>query len=140
MRQTFKDLKVYQISYTLAKEIESLTNLLPKSELFRYSDQILRSSRAIVANIAEGFGRKKMKRDFIKFLTYALSSSDETQTHLKLIYASGLTKKETYLALIRQYKNLSVRLVNFITSIKQNDLKEGPSEVNTKSIRVIVAE
>lgn len=64
-----------------------------------------------------------MKKDFIKYLTYALASSDETQAHLKQIYTTELISKEKYLDLSKKYKNLSVRLINYIMAIKQNDLK-----------------
>ncbi|MBU1017612.1 four helix bundle protein [Patescibacteria group bacterium] len=135
MSQTFNDLKVYKIAYQLTGKIELLVRQLPKFESFRHVDQILRSSRSIVANIVEGFGRKQLKGDFIKFLTYAMASCDETQAHLNLINLSGLIKKEEYINLIKQYKNLSVRLLNFINSIKNQDLKISPSEIYSKSIR-----
>ena len=135
MSQTFNDLKVYQIASRLAGEIEIVVKKLPKAESFRHSDQILRSSRSIVANIVEGYGRRMLKGDFVKFLTYAMASSDETQAHLKLIFSADLIKEELYSDLIKQYKNLSVRLLNFINSIKITDLKMSPSEVYSQSIR-----
>lgn len=135
MSQTFNDLKVYQIAYQLTGKIELLVRQLPRSESFRHTDQILRSSRSIVANIVEGFGRKQLKGDFMKFLNYAMASCDETQAHLNLIYSSGLIQKEEYINLIKQYKNLSVRLLNFINSIKIQDLKISPSEVYSMSMR-----
>ncbi|MEJ7625350.1 MAG: four helix bundle protein [Ferruginibacter sp.] len=38
------------------------------------------------SNIAEGYGRRKYKADFTKFLVYALSSNDETIDHLEILY------------------------------------------------------
>lgn len=124
MSQTYKDLRVYQIALKLAGDIEVLVKTLPWSEKFRHTDQILRSSRSVVANIAEGFGRKKYKRDFIRFLRYALASCDETQAHLKLIFLGKLINKEEFLRLSRKYKDLAIRLVNYINSIRINDLNE----------------
>ena len=35
-----------------------------------------------MSNIVEGYGRKRYKADFIKFLVYSLSSCLETKNHL----------------------------------------------------------
>lgn len=121
MSQTFNDLKVYQIAKELSGKIERLAKILPRSERFRQTDQILRSSRSINANIAEGFGRKKYAGDFIKFLRYALASSDETQAHLEILFSADLIDGYNYSNLTKQYKNLSVRLINFIKAIQQNN-------------------
>ena len=132
MSQTYEDLKVYKIALKLSNDIERLVKILPASERFRHVDQILRSSRSVVANIAEGFGRKKFKKDFIRFLTYSVSSSDETQVHLRLIFNGRLIKREKYLSLKRGYKDLSIRLVNYINSIKTNDLGLSPQSIGSQ--------
>ncbi|MFT4760737.1 MAG: four helix bundle protein [Paraglaciecola sp.] len=36
-------------------------------------------------NIVEGYGRKRYKKDFVKFLIYFHSSNEETINHLKKI-------------------------------------------------------
>jgi four helix bundle protein len=48
----FRDLIVYQKSYTLAMEIFELTKTFPKEEKYSLVDQIQRSSRSVPANIA----------------------------------------------------------------------------------------
>jgi len=129
MSQTFEDLKVYKLAMGLAVDIEKMTRALPGSELFRYTDQILRSSRSIVANIVEGYGRKFFKKDFIRFLTFALASCDETQAHASMIYASGLMNNDLYRNLNKKCKDISVRLQNFINAIQINDLKKSKSNL-----------
>ena len=61
------------------------------------------------------------KGELIKFLRYAMASSDETQAHLKILFSGHLIDERHYSSLIRQYKNLSVRLLNFIKIILQNN-------------------
>jgi four helix bundle protein len=39
--------------------------------------------------IAEGYGRRKYKADFVKFLIYALSSDDETSDHPETLYETS---------------------------------------------------
>ncbi len=45
--------------------------------------QIRRSSDSVVTNIVEGYGRRRYKQDFIKFLTYSHASNLETLCHLE---------------------------------------------------------
>jgi four helix bundle protein len=58
---------------------------LPKYELYETGSQLRRSSKGITANIVEGYGRRKYKADFIRFLIYAHASCDETILHLNFI-------------------------------------------------------
>jgi len=48
---------------------------------FGLRDQVQRASTSIMANIAEGFDSGS-KREFLKFLGYALRSASEVQSHL----------------------------------------------------------
>ena len=81
----YKDLEIFQLAYELAIKIHHISLTLPKYELFEEGSQIRRASKAIASSIAEGYGRKRYKADFIKFLTYAHASCDETIVHLKFI-------------------------------------------------------
>lgn len=58
---------------------------LPKFELYEEGSQIRRSCKSIRSNIVEGYGRRDYKQEFIRFLTYALSSCDETTDHLECL-------------------------------------------------------
>lgn len=66
------------MAYQLAIEIHYLSLILPKYELYEQGSQIRRSSKSVKDNIVVGYGRKKHKNDFIRFLVYAQSSCDET--------------------------------------------------------------
>lgn len=81
--KSFRDLEIYQLAYRLALEIHHLSMRFPRHELYELGSQIRRSSKAIPAHIAEGFGRKTLN-EFRHFLIYALSSTDETRVHLDL--------------------------------------------------------
>lgn len=73
----YKSLKIYQRSYELAIKIHHASLKLPKFELYEQGSQIRRSSKSIKDNIAEGYGRRRYKADYVKFLVYAQSSCDE---------------------------------------------------------------
>jgi four helix bundle protein len=77
----FKNLKVWNSSRALNKNLFKLTQSLPKPEAYGLMDQSRRASVSIASNIAEGSGRGSDK-DFCRFLYMALGSSYELETQL----------------------------------------------------------
>ena len=69
--KSYKDLEIYQMAYKLALEVHKMSLTLPKYELYEQGNQIRRSSKSIKDTIVEGYGRKRYKDDFIRFLTYS---------------------------------------------------------------------
>ena len=67
---------------------------LPKFELYEEGSQIRRSSKSVVANIVEGYGRRQYKIDYIRFLIFALASCDETREHLETLRETGSLRNE----------------------------------------------
>ena len=64
-------------------EIFYLTRNFPKEEKYSLTDQLIRSSRSIPANIAEGF-RKHSEADKGRFLNIAEGSLEECRYYLIL--------------------------------------------------------
>jgi len=87
--KSYKELDIYKNSYNLALEVHKLTLGLPKFEQYEEGSQLRKSSKSIVSNIVEGYGRKRYKKELLKFLTYALASNDETKLHLSFISGCG---------------------------------------------------
>ena len=77
--KNYKDLEIYQLSYDLAIKIHKFSLKLPRYELFEEGRQIRKSSKGITSCIVEGYGRRRYKADFIKFLAYAHASCAETK-------------------------------------------------------------
>jgi len=77
----FEGLHVYQSARNYRQKISLLCKELPASEKFLLKDQLIRSSRSITANIAEGYGRFHFK-EFIQFCRQARGSLTETLEHL----------------------------------------------------------
>ena len=64
-KQSYKDLEIFKLSKQLAVRTHEFTiNELPKFEMYEEGSQIRRSSKSIVANIVEGFGRRVYKNEF----------------------------------------------------------------------------
>jgi len=53
--KNYRDLEIYKLAKKLAVEIHKMTLTLPKFELYEEGSQIRRSSKAIGANIVEGY-------------------------------------------------------------------------------------
>jgi four helix bundle protein len=84
---SYEDSELYKLAKRLAIEIHSMTlEELPKFEMYEEASQIRRSSKSVVATYVEGYGRRKYKAEYIKFLTYSLASNDETKAHLELLH------------------------------------------------------
>ena len=74
-----RDLKVFQLAYSLAMEIFHLSKTFPREELYSLTDQIRRSSRSVAANIAEGFRKRRCPNHFVSKLTDCDAEGTETQ-------------------------------------------------------------
>lgn len=112
--QSYRDLEIFVLAKELAVKVHKMTlEELPKFEMFEEGSQIRRSSKSIVSNIVEGFGRRRHKNEFIQFLTYAVASCDETKVHLEMLYETGTLKKEIFDKLFYRYKELGAKLFNF---------------------------
>jgi four helix bundle protein len=78
---SFTDLEVWKKARTLRNSINELVRAFPVEEKYRLQDQIIRSSRSIGNNIAEGHGRYHYN-EAAKFLINARGSAAETIDHL----------------------------------------------------------
>ena len=82
MIKTYKDLKVYQISYKLAMDIFLLSKKFPKDEMYSLTNQIRRASRSISANIVEGWAKRSYENVFKRHLIDSIGSCGETKLWL----------------------------------------------------------
>jgi len=55
--QSFTELDVWKKARILKNELKEIADKFPPEEKYRLTDQLIRSSRSIKANIAEGHGR-----------------------------------------------------------------------------------
>jgi len=77
----FEDLELWKKVREFKNEVYNETKIFPPEEKFRLTDQVIRSSRAINALIAEGHGRFTYS-DQIHFCVQARGSLSETINHL----------------------------------------------------------
>jgi len=117
--QTYEDLEIYQLSHGLAIEIHRISLSMPKFELYEEGSQLRRSAKSIPVNIVEGFGRRRYKNEFIRFLTFALASCDETKEHLKILYGTdSLKDSDIFDSILQRYEELGRKIHNFIKAVE----------------------
>ena len=116
---TYRSLEVWQIARELSVEIHRMTvDTLPKIEQFEEGQQIRRSIKSVRSNIVEGYGRRRYKHDFIRFLTYAFASSLETVDHLECLWETGsLSDRDRYEATQARLVELGRKLNKLIQSV-----------------------
>jgi four helix bundle protein len=79
--QNFEELEVWKKARELKIEIRELVKTFPMDEKYRLVDQLVRSSRSINTQIAEGHGRRTWP-DRLRFCVIARGSLSETLNHL----------------------------------------------------------
>jgi len=98
---------------------------LPRFEAFEEGSQIWRSMKSVKATIVEGYGRRRYKQDFLRFLVYALASCDETTDHLETLYETGsLTDQDLYEDLHSRLNTLGRKLNQLIKSVEKDHRSE----------------
>ena len=118
---SYRNLEIYELSRALALQIHQISLGLPGIELYETGQQIRRSSKSVRSNIVEGYGRRRYKKEFIRFLTYALASADETVDHLECLYQTGsFNDEKKYNEISLQYKLLGKKIIKFILAVELN--------------------
>jgi four helix bundle protein len=92
----FRDLTVYKVSYQLALEIFEQTKTFPAFERYSLIDQIRRSSRSIVAHIAEAWRHRDYPAWFVSKLVDANGEAAETEIWLDMSRDIGYLKNDAH--------------------------------------------
>ena len=117
---SYRKLQIWILAREIVIEVHEMTMKLPKFELYEEGSQIRRSSKTTKATIVEGYGRRRYKQDWIKFIVYALSSNDETMDHLENLWdTKSLTDETTFITLKNKIETLGKMLNKFLQSVEQ---------------------
>ena len=79
------ELEVYQLAREARRRIFDLSRGFPKEEMYSLTNQIRRSSRSVCAQIAEAWGRRLYRADFVNRLNQSESEARETQCWLETV-------------------------------------------------------
>jgi four helix bundle protein len=86
--ESYRDLRIWQESIVLSKEIYALVDSLPAKEVYGLRSQMTRAIVSVASNIAEGSRRRKTG-DLIHFLSMAHGSLAELETQCTIGIAVG---------------------------------------------------
>ena len=116
---SYKDLEIYKLAFELALKVHKYSLELPPFELYEQGSQVRRSSQSIKDQITEGYGRRRYKADFIKFLIYAQASNDECLNQINTINAL-YPEKIGWIDLGNEYEILGMKINKFIQYVENN--------------------
>lgn len=114
--KSYHDLDVYIQAFQLAQKIHLLSLRLPNYEMYELGSQVRQSAQSVRANIVEGYGRKRYKKDFIHFLTHAYGSCLETTSHLTML--QQLYPDITLKPLTERYDKPGSKIFGFINYVE----------------------
>ena len=121
----YKDLEVWKIARELSIEVHKMTLALPKFEMYEEGSQIRRSSKSIRSNIVEGYGRRRYKNEFIRFIVFAIASTDETIDHLEILFETeSLNDEGIFKDLSEKANLLGKKLIKFLQAVENQHLSE----------------
>ena len=116
---SYRDLEIYKLAFELAVRVHKATLKLPKFELFEQGSQIRRSSKSVKDQLAEGYGRRRYKAEYIKFLIYSHSSCDETLSQLEMLNTLYPEMTE-FSSLSDEYAVLGRKINSYIEYVDNN--------------------
>ena len=117
----YRDLEIYKESRRLAIEVHKISLALPKFEMYEEGSQVRRSSKSVTSMIVEGYGRRRYKADYIKYLIFSQSECDETIVHLDFLFETkSLSNAELYNKLRNDYDLLSKRINKYTQWVESN--------------------
>ena len=123
---SYKNLEIWRLSREVTIDIHKMTlHKLPKFEMYEEGSQIRRSSESTRSSIVEGYGRRRYKQEFIRFLSYAIASNDETIDHLETLFETeSLTDKDLYDDIHKKLEVLGKKLNLFIKAVEAGHKSE----------------
>ena len=104
--ESFRDLNVYKLAMELQQEIFVLSKSFPKEELYSLTDQTRKASRAIGANIAESWHKRRYPAHFVSKLTDADAEQAETQHWVDTALACQYVSAARHKALLEKCKRI----------------------------------
>ena len=122
---SFTELETWKQAREIRIFVSEIIKKFPLEEKFRLTDQIIRSSRSIGNNIAEGHGRFHYQ-DNVRFCIIARGSLSETLDHFIVARDENLISEDIFNSFQLKYDR-ALKLLNgyiqFIKKKKNNELE-----------------
>ncbi len=107
---TLETLDVWKAARKLRKLFSDFVKTLPVSEKYKLVDQMIRASRSVTANIAEGYGRYHYQEN-IQFCRQARGSLFEMLDHFTVCLDEGYITEDKFMNYRKNILKM-IRLLN----------------------------
>lgn len=111
--KSFEELDCWKKANELRKKLSELVKKFPSDEKYRLTDQVIRSSRSVTANIAEGFGRFHYQ-EYAQYCRQSRGSLFELVDHLIVARDEKYISEAEYLSLKAEIEGCLIVLNGFI--------------------------
>lgn len=116
----FEEIQAWRKAYEVTVAIYRLTGDGNFARDFGLRDQIRRASVSVMANIAEGHGRKS-NLEFANFLNLARGSAAEVQSHLHVAVGIGYIDNDNFDDLYLKVAEISRMLLSLAQYLREHD-------------------
>lgn len=114
LAQRHTDFEVYGKAFDAAMRIFEVSKAFPKAETYSLTDQVLRSSRSVCANLAEAWRKRRYEAAFIAKLGDCEAEAAETQTWIQFAVRCEYLPRAEAEELYREYDAILGMLVAMI--------------------------
>ena len=112
----YKDLRVWQQAMDLVVMVYQQMKMMPREELYGFTDQIKRAVVSVPSNIAEGESRGT--KEFIHFLRIAQGSLSELETQLQLSIKLEMLKEIDIKPILENIVSLKRQIYALMNKLK----------------------
>lgn len=117
MARLYKNMEIFQLSYSLAIEIHKMLDKFPAKEKDNIISQMRRAVTSIPLNIAEG-SVKKSQKEFLNFLSYSYGSAKELEVLLSMSKDLAYISEKEHNKLFLKLDKLMAKLFGFMKNIE----------------------
>jgi four helix bundle protein len=109
-----RELLMYQTAFEAAMRVFELSQTFPAHERHLLTEQVLRSSRSVCANLAEAWQKRRYKGAFIAKLNEVEAEAAETQTWIEFAVLCGYLDAEVGQEVFHKYEIVLGAAARFI--------------------------
>jgi four helix bundle protein len=131
-KRGFEDLECYKLALDLVVNAHELVKILPGEEKFDLAMQLRRSSKSIVANIAEGYGRYHYL-DSLRCFSIARGELNETIAHFINARTLGYINQEYFETVYQIARKAEATLNGYMKFVRKQ--KADHSEFDKRQLR-----
>ena len=124
----FEDIVAWQKARSITQRVYLLSNRGDFAKDFSLRDQMKRASVSIMANIAEGHGRRT-NTEFANFLNIARGSAVELQSHLYVALDLTYITEDEFRDVYAQLDEVSKMTISLSQYLRKNSVNS-PNSVN----------